>query len=125
MQQAAQGTHQVSSNISDVQRGAGETRSASTQVIGAAQSLSGDSNRLKPGSEDFSTRSARHEHLISQPNLPRALFAADRRSISFTAAFMLGRYFLAANSGVIEDERKIRLRLPSTGRRPESRERSR
>jgi methyl-accepting chemotaxis protein len=47
VQQAAQGTLQVSSNITDVQRGAGETGSASSQVLSAAQSLSGDSNRLK------------------------------------------------------------------------------
>jgi methyl-accepting chemotaxis protein len=47
VQQAAQGTQQVSSNITDVQRGATETGSASTQVLSAAQSLSGDSNRLK------------------------------------------------------------------------------
>jgi methyl-accepting chemotaxis protein len=47
VQQAAQGTTQVSSNIADVQRGAGETGSASSQVLSAAQSLSNDSNRLK------------------------------------------------------------------------------
>jgi methyl-accepting chemotaxis protein len=47
VQQAAQGTQQVSSNITDVQRGASETGSASAQVLSAAQSLSGDSNRLK------------------------------------------------------------------------------
>jgi methyl-accepting chemotaxis protein len=47
VQQAAQGTHEVSSNITDVQRGAGETGSASSQVLAAAQSLSSDSNRLK------------------------------------------------------------------------------
>ena len=47
MQQAAQGTHQVSSNITDVQRGASETGSASSQVLLAAQTLSGDSKRLK------------------------------------------------------------------------------
>ncbi len=47
VQQAAQGTQQVSANITDVQRGATETGSASTQVLSAAQSLSGDSNRLK------------------------------------------------------------------------------
>jgi methyl-accepting chemotaxis protein len=45
--QAAQGTEQVSSNITDVQRGASETGSASSQVLSAAQMLSGDSNRLK------------------------------------------------------------------------------
>jgi methyl-accepting chemotaxis protein len=47
VQQAAQGTQQVSSHISDVQRGARETGSASSQVLAAAQSLSGDSNKLK------------------------------------------------------------------------------
>jgi methyl-accepting chemotaxis protein len=47
VQQAAQGTQQVSSNIADVQRGATATGSASSQVLAAAQSLSGDSNRLK------------------------------------------------------------------------------
>ncbi|MBR1202178.1 MULTISPECIES: methyl-accepting chemotaxis protein [unclassified Bradyrhizobium] len=47
VQQAAQGTQQVSANITDVQHGANETGSASTQVLSAAQSLSGDSNRLK------------------------------------------------------------------------------
>jgi methyl-accepting chemotaxis protein len=47
VQQAAHGTQKVSSNILDVQRGAGETGEASSQVLSAAQSLSGDSNRLK------------------------------------------------------------------------------
>jgi methyl-accepting chemotaxis protein len=47
VQQAAEGTQQVSANIIDVQRGASETGSASSQVLSAAQSLSGDSNRLK------------------------------------------------------------------------------
>ena len=47
VQQAAHGTQQVSSNITDVQRGANETGSASSQVLSAAQSLSGESNRLK------------------------------------------------------------------------------
>ena len=47
VQQAAQGTVQVSSHITDVQRGASETGSASSQVLSAAQLLSGDSNRLK------------------------------------------------------------------------------
>ncbi|KWV57836.1 chemotaxis protein [Bradyrhizobium macuxiense] len=47
VQQAALGTQQVSANITDVQQGATETGSASTQVLSAAQSLSGDSNRLK------------------------------------------------------------------------------
>ncbi len=47
VQQASQGTQQVSSNITEVQRGATETGSASSQVLLAAQLLSGDSNRLK------------------------------------------------------------------------------
>jgi methyl-accepting chemotaxis protein len=47
IQQAAMGAQQVSANITDVQRGAGETGQASTHVLSAAQSLSGDSNRLK------------------------------------------------------------------------------
>jgi methyl-accepting chemotaxis protein len=47
VQQAAQGTVQVSSHIADVQHGASNTGSASSQVLSAAQSLSGDSNRLK------------------------------------------------------------------------------
>jgi methyl-accepting chemotaxis protein len=47
VQQAALGTQQVSTNIADVQRGATETGSASSQVLSAAQSLSGDSSRLK------------------------------------------------------------------------------
>jgi PAS domain S-box-containing protein len=47
VQQAAQGTVQVSTSIADVQRGATETGSASSQVLSAARLLSQDSNRLK------------------------------------------------------------------------------
>src|SRR5512140_238678 len=47
VQQAAHGTQQVSANISDVQQGASETGSASSHVLSAAKSLSGDSTRLK------------------------------------------------------------------------------
>src|ERR1700733_12137655 len=55
-----------------------------------------------------------------QATFPRAVFVTDhRRSISFKAIFMLGRYFRAATSGVIDDEKKIRLRLPRTGPPPE------
>ncbi|UFZ06899.1 methyl-accepting chemotaxis protein [Bradyrhizobium ontarionense] len=46
VQQAARGTQQVSTNITDVERGAADTGSASTQVLAAAQALSGDSGRL-------------------------------------------------------------------------------
>jgi len=45
--EAAKGTAQVASNITDVNQGAGETGSASSQVLSSAQSLSGESNRLK------------------------------------------------------------------------------
>jgi len=47
IQQASLGTTQVSSHVGEVRQGAGETGSASSQVLSAAQSLSGDSNRLK------------------------------------------------------------------------------
>jgi methyl-accepting chemotaxis protein len=47
VQQAAQGTSQVAVNIADVNDGAGETGSASTQVLASAQSLSSDSNHLR------------------------------------------------------------------------------
>jgi methyl-accepting chemotaxis protein len=53
VQQAAHGTQQVSSNITDVQRGASDTGSASSQLLAAAQSLSGDSNRLKNEVDKF------------------------------------------------------------------------
>ena len=46
-QHAAHGTSEVSANIGNVQRGAGETGAASAQVHSAAQSLSQESNRLK------------------------------------------------------------------------------
>jgi methyl-accepting chemotaxis protein len=45
--EAAKGTAMVASNITDVNRGAGETGAASAQVLSSAQSLSGESNRLK------------------------------------------------------------------------------
>jgi methyl-accepting chemotaxis protein len=45
--EAAKGTAMVASNITDVNRGAGETGSASSQVLSSAQSLSGESNHLK------------------------------------------------------------------------------
>jgi len=44
---AAEGTMQVSSNITDVQNGATRTGSASSQVLSAAQFLARDSKRLK------------------------------------------------------------------------------
>jgi len=47
VQQAATGTQQVATHITDVQRGAGETGSASAQVLSAAKTLSSDSSRLK------------------------------------------------------------------------------
>ena len=53
VQQAAEGTHEVSSHVTDVQRGASETGLASSQVLSAAQSLAGDSVRLKTQVENF------------------------------------------------------------------------
>lgn len=47
VEQAARGTSEVATNIVDVNNGARETGSASTQVLSSAQSLSGESNRLK------------------------------------------------------------------------------
>ncbi len=53
IQQASQGTQLVSSNITDVQRGASETGSASALVLSAAQSLSIESNRLRQQVDRF------------------------------------------------------------------------
>jgi methyl-accepting chemotaxis protein len=47
IQQAAHGTKQVSGNIGDVEREAGETGAASSLVLNAVRSLSQDSSRLK------------------------------------------------------------------------------
>ncbi|UFZ06328.1 methyl-accepting chemotaxis protein [Bradyrhizobium ontarionense] len=47
VQQAALGTQLVSSNVADVQQGASETGSASSQVLSAAKALSNDGNRLR------------------------------------------------------------------------------
>jgi hypothetical protein len=48
-------THQVSSNITDVQRGAAETGTASSQVLSAAQMLANDLSRLKTEVSKFLT----------------------------------------------------------------------
>jgi len=53
VQQAAEGTANVAKNIAEVSRGAGETGSASSQVLSSAQSLSNESNRLKAEVEKF------------------------------------------------------------------------
>ena len=47
VQDAAKSTSQVAANIVEVNKGAYETSSASSQVLASAQSLSGESNRLK------------------------------------------------------------------------------
>ena len=47
VQQAASGTQQVSASVIDVQRGASETGSASSQVLSAARALTSESRRLK------------------------------------------------------------------------------
>jgi methyl-accepting chemotaxis protein len=55
VQQAAAGTTQVASNIVEVNHGAAETGTASSQVLSSAQSLSNDSNHLKLEVEKFLT----------------------------------------------------------------------
>ena len=47
VQQAARGTEEVSSRITEVQRDASATGSASSHLLSAAQSLSGESSRLR------------------------------------------------------------------------------
>jgi methyl-accepting chemotaxis protein len=47
VQQAAVGSSQVATNIADVNRGAGDTGSASSQVLSSAQLLSNENKRLK------------------------------------------------------------------------------
>ena len=53
IQEAARGTTKVAVNIGDVNRGAGETGSASTQVLSSARSLANDGSRLKIEVEKF------------------------------------------------------------------------
>jgi len=53
VQEAAKGTSQVAGHIGDVNRGASETGSASTQVLSSAKSLSSESNRLKAEVDRF------------------------------------------------------------------------
>jgi methyl-accepting chemotaxis protein len=55
VQHAAQRSTAVAENINDVSRGAGETGSASSQVLSSAQTLSSESNRLKMEVENFLT----------------------------------------------------------------------
>jgi methyl-accepting chemotaxis protein len=47
IQQAAPGTAQVTSNVAEVQRGASETGSASTQADACVRTLGQDGSRLK------------------------------------------------------------------------------
>jgi methyl-accepting chemotaxis protein len=51
--EAAKGTTQVATSITDVNRGAGETGSASAQVLASAQSLSHESSHLKTEVDKF------------------------------------------------------------------------
>ena len=50
---AAQRSGEVASSITEVSRGAGETGSASAQVLSSAQMLSTESTRLKTEVENF------------------------------------------------------------------------
>ena len=56
MQHAAQAVIEVSANIAQVERSASETGAASGHVLSAAQSLSGDSTRLKSEVGEFLQR---------------------------------------------------------------------
>jgi methyl-accepting chemotaxis protein len=53
VQRAAAGTSGVAANIAEVKTGAAETGGASSQVLAAARSLSGETNRLKNQVESF------------------------------------------------------------------------
>jgi methyl-accepting chemotaxis protein len=53
VEQAARGTTEVSANITEVSHHASETGAASAQMLGSAQSLSVEGNRLKREMEDF------------------------------------------------------------------------
>ncbi|MEW6642108.1 MAG: methyl-accepting chemotaxis protein [Pseudomonadota bacterium] len=55
IQHAAQRSNNLAGNINDVSRGAGETGSASSQVLSSAQMLATDSGRLKMEVERFLT----------------------------------------------------------------------
>jgi methyl-accepting chemotaxis protein len=53
IQQAARGTSEVAKSITDVDHSAGETGSASTQVLSSAKSLSNEGSRLKAEVDKF------------------------------------------------------------------------
>jgi methyl-accepting chemotaxis protein len=53
VQEAAKGTGEVAASITDVNHGAAETGAASAQVFASAQSLAGDSSRLRSEVEKF------------------------------------------------------------------------
>jgi methyl-accepting chemotaxis protein len=53
VQEAADGTAQVLATITDVSRSAIDTEVASSQVLGSAQSLARESNRLKLTLDEF------------------------------------------------------------------------
>ena len=55
MQEAARLSTQVASNVTDVNKGAGETGSASTQVLASAQSLSKEGGQLRIEVDKFLT----------------------------------------------------------------------
>ena len=81
VQEAAQGTSQVATNITDVNHGASETGSASSQVLASAQSLARESGHLEERRwKSFSPRSAlpevgagsaRYQHVAELPGIAR------------------------------------------------------
>ncbi len=56
VQQAAEGAARVAANITEVNRGAGDTGSASAQVLAAAQALANDSSQLQREVDSFLRR---------------------------------------------------------------------
>ena len=62
VQEAASGTAHVAANISEVNKGASETGSASSQGLSSARALSGERNRLKSEVDKFLV--VREEFLI-------------------------------------------------------------
>ena len=79
VQQAAQGTQMVSANITDVQRGASETETASSHVLSAAQSLSGTATASRSRSPNSSNRCAPPERSTCGGDVRMAIPGLGRR----------------------------------------------
>ena len=88
VQQAALGSTQVATSIADVNRGAGDTGTASSQVLSSAQMLSNENKRLKAEVVKFlaTVRAAygfpRGDSLARRPSRIRARWAGSRHGLS-------------------------------------------